>query len=89
MGEVVFCLIEITAAFLPDEGAARMFFPVASSDTLRAKSLWSCPTLCDTMDCSMGYCSGLSFPSPEDLPHLGIKPRSLMSTCTGRRALYH
>ena len=37
---MVFCLNEIMAAFLPEEGAARIFFPVASSDTLRAKSLW-------------------------------------------------
>ena len=39
--------------------------------------------LCDTMDCipSMGfsrqeYWSGLSFPSPGDLPNPGIEPRS-------------
>ena len=45
----------------------------------------SCPTLCDPMDCSlpgsMGfsrqeYSSGLPFPSPGDLPHPGIEPRS-------------
>ena len=47
----------------------------------------SCPTLRDPMDCSlqaspsMGfsrqeYWSGLSFPSPGDLPDPGIKPRS-------------
>ena len=45
----------------------------------------SYPTLCNPMDCShqphlsMGfsrqeYWSGLSFPSPGDLPNLGIKP---------------
>ena len=45
------------------------------------------PTLCDPMDCSPPgfsvhglprpeYWSGLSFPSPEDLPNPGIKPRS-------------
>ena len=44
-------------------------------------------TLCDPMDCSlvvppsMGfsrqeYCSGLPFPSPGNLPELGIEPRS-------------
>ena len=46
----------------------------------------SCPTLCDPMDCSlpgsalpsMGfsrqkYCSGLPFPSPEDLPDSGTE----------------
>ena len=48
-----------------------------------------CTTLCDPMDCianqaspSMGfsrqeYWSGLLFPSPGDLPDLGIEPRSL------------
>ena len=46
----------------------------------------SCPTLCDPMDCSLSgssihgthvlFWSGLSFPSPEDLPNPGIKPRS-------------
>ena len=54
-----------------------------------AKSLQSCPTLCDPMDCSppgslfMGfsrkeYWSGLPLPPPGDLPNSGIKP-SLMS----------
>ena len=43
--------------------------------------------LCDPMDCSLPgssihgifqaeYWSGLLFPSPEDLPDLGIEPRS-------------
>ena len=49
----------------------------------------SCPTLCNPVDCSlpgssihgMGfsrqeYWSGLPFPSPRDLPDLGIEPRS-------------
>ena len=47
----------------------------------------SCPTLCDSMDCSpqaplsMGlpkqeYRSELSFPSPGDLPDSGIEPVS-------------
>ena len=45
----------------------------------------SCPTLCNSMDCSpplsMGfsrqeYWSGLPFPSPGDLPDPGIEPRS-------------
>ena len=47
----------------------------------------SCPTLCDPMDCSyqaalsMGfssqeYWSGLSFPSPQDLPNPGTEPGS-------------
>ena len=48
----------------------------------------SCPTLCDPVDCSLHqaspslgfsrqeYWSGLPFPSPWDLPHPGIEPRS-------------
>ena len=32
--------------------------------------------------------SGLPFPSPGDLPHPGIEPRSIVS-CTGRPVLYH
>ena len=48
-----------------------------------AKSLQSCPTLCDPMDCSppgpqfrQEYWSELPFPSPGDLPDLGIEPQS-------------
>ena len=45
---------------------------------------WSCLTLCDPMDCSplsirfsrQEYWSGLSFPSPGDLPNPGIEPGS-------------
>ena len=49
----------------------------------------SCPTLCDPMDYSLPSSSvhgifqarilmcGLPFPSPGDLPNLGIKPKSL------------
>ena len=46
----------------------------------------SCQTLCDPMDCSLPgssvpvskqeYWSGLSFPSPGDLPNPGIEPGS-------------
>ena len=48
----------------------------------------SCPTLCDPMDCSLPgssihgiltrqeYWNGMPFPSPGDLPDLGIEPRS-------------
>ena len=54
---------------------------------MHAKSLQSCPTLCDPWTAahqaplSMGfsrqeYWSGLSFPSPGDRPNPGIKPRS-------------
>ena len=56
---------------------------------VHAKSLQSCLTLCDPMDCnppgssSMGfsrqeYWSGLPCPPPGDLPEPGIKPRSPM-----------
>ena len=57
-----------------------------------AKSLQSCSTLCDPMDCDcncqaplfMGgsrqeYLGVLPHPPPEDLPHPGIKPVSLTS----------
>ena len=54
------------------------------------KSLQSCLTLCDPMDCSlpgslsMGfprqeYWSGLLFPPPGDLPNSGIEPLPLVS----------
>ena len=57
---------------------------------LHAKSLQSCPTLCDSMDCSPSgssvhglprqeYWNGLPFPSPGDLLNPGIKRGSLMS----------
>ena len=59
---------------------------------MHAKSLQSCPTLCNPMDCSPPrssvhwifqeeYWSGLPCPPPEDLPDPGIqsKPVSLMS----------
>ena len=58
-----------------------------------AKSLQSCLTLCDPMDCvarqallSMGsssqeYWSGLPWPPAEDLPDPGIKPASLYVSC--------
>ena len=52
-----------------------------------AKSLQSCPTLCDPTDCSLsgssvhGIFQGrilewVPFPSPGDLPDLGIEPTS-------------
>ena len=57
---------------------------------MHAKSLQSCPTLCDLMDCSsagslsMGfpkqeYWNGLPFPSPGDFPDSGMEPASSMS----------
>ena len=57
---------------------------------MRAKSLQSCPTLCDPMDGSppgssvhgfsrQEYWSGLPCPSPGDFPNPGIEPVSLRS----------
>ena len=60
------------------------------------KSLESCLTLCDPMDCSppdssvhgilqarvLGW---LPFPSPEDLPNPGTEPVSLMSPALSGR----
>ena len=53
------------------------------------KSLHSCRTLCDSMDCSLPgssvrgilqqeHWSGLPCPFPGDLPNPGIEPASLM-----------
>ena len=55
--------------------------------SVSAKSLQSCSTLCNSMDCSLpvssvhgfarqGYWSGLLFPSLVELPDPGIEPRS-------------
>ena len=63
-----------------------------------AKSLQSCPTLCDPMDLApqaplcMGfsrqeYWSGLPFLPPGNLPDPGIKPTSLMSPALAGRFL--
>ena len=54
---------------------------------VKVKSLKSCPTLCDPVDCSLPgfsvhgilrarYWSGLPFPSPGDFPNPGIEPGS-------------
>ena len=55
----------------------------------------SCPTLCDSMDCSLPGDSlwnfpgknwhGLPFPSPGDLPDPGIKPAFLVSAALAGR----
>ena len=61
-----------------------------------AKSLQSCPTLCDPTDCSPSgssvhgilkqeYRSGLPFPSSGDLLNPGTEPDSLMSPALGSR----
>ena len=56
---------------------------------VHAKSLQSCLTLCDPMDCSLSsssmgfsrqeYWSGLPWPPPGDLPDPGIEPAFFMS----------
>ena len=65
---------------------------------MHAKSLQSCLTLCDPMDCSLPgssvgfskreYWSRLPFPSPGDLSDSGIEPH-LLHLCIGRQVLYH
>ena len=66
------------------------------SECMCAKSLQSCPALCDlwtiTLQVSMSmgfsrqeYWSELPFPSPGDLPKPGIKPGSLMSPALAGR----
>ena len=63
---------------------------VNSHILLLAKSLQSCPTLCNSLDCSLpsssvhgilqaGILEWLPFPSPGDLLDPGIKPRSSVS----------
>ena len=63
-----------------------------------AKSLLSCPTLCDPMNyiacqaaCSMGfsrqeYWSELPCPPPGDIPNLGVESKSLMSPSLAGRS---
>ena len=54
---------------------------------MRSEIAQSCVTLCEPIDCSLPgsssvefsrqeYWSGLTFPSPGDLPDLGVEPRS-------------
>ena len=61
-----------------------------------AKSLQSCLTLCDPMDCSPPgfsvhadsldeYWSGLPFPIPWDLPDTGVNPTTLTSPALADR----
>ena len=60
---------------------------IVKTTWVHAKPLQSCPTLCNSMDCSLtaslsmglsgqGYWTGLSFPPPRDLPNPGIEPVS-------------
>ena len=67
-------------------------FSLLKQECVHAKSLPSCLILCDPV--SMGffrqeYWNGLPCPPPGDLPDSGIKPTSLISTRTGRQALYY
>ena len=65
---------------------------------VRAKSLQSCPTFCDPMDCNPPGSSAhgilqarilewiaMPFPSPGDLPDPGVEPTSLMSPALAGR----
>ena len=69
------------------------------SECMCAKSLQSCPTLCDPMDCSTSGSSvqgtlqarlleWLAVPSSRESSQPGIEPTYLMSTCIGRQVLY-
>ena len=78
-----------------------VYFPIINlhnciAAATAAKSLQSCPTLCDPMDCSppgscvhgilqARYWSGLPWPPPGALPNPGIKPMSLMSPALAGR----
>ena len=92
---------------IPKKGNAKQcskYFTIAlisHAAAAAAKSLQSCPTLCDPMDCSQRGSSvhrmrrqecwsGLPCPPPGDLSDTGIKPASLMSAAlAGRQDLYH
>ena len=66
-------------------------YPAAAA----AKSLQSCPTLCDSIDAQQaplslgfprqGYWNGFPFPPPGNLPNPGIKP---FVSCFGRWIIY-
>ena len=56
--------------------------PLVGEDCIHAKSLHSCPTLCDPMDMGIlqaRILSGLPCPPPGDLLDPGIEPASLAS----------
>ena len=74
--------------------------PDSMQTCLCAKSLQSCPTLCDPMDCSSPGSSvhrslqarileWVAVPVLGDLPDPRIEPASLTFTCIGRQILYH
>ena len=64
---------------------------------MHAKSLQSCLTLCDPVNCSLpGSVHGIlqarildwvAMPSSRDLPHPGIEPKSHIF-CVGKQVLY-
>ena len=67
-------------------------------DPVCVKSLQSCPTLCDAMDCSLpGYCAHgtlqarilewVAVPSPGDLPDPEIEPASFTSPASAEGSL--
>ena len=67
---------------------------------MHAKSLQSCLTLCNPMDCSLPGPSvhgilqarileWVSMPFSGDLPNPGNEPMSFFISCIGRRILYH
>ena len=75
---------------LYDPGVLTSLLPQFESPPshMRAKSLQSCPTLCDPTDCSpplsvgfsrQEYWSELPCPPPGDLPNPGIEPMTLTS----------
>ena len=75
---------------------AEILIAQAYTRYMHAKSLQSCPTLCNPMDCSPpGSCihgilqarilNGLSCPPPGDLPNPGMEPAPLMSPALAGR----
>ena len=72
-------------------GQGRARVPYRFSHVQLFATLW---TVAHQAPLSMGfsrqeYWSGLPCPAPRDLPYPGFEPESLMSTCLGRRVLYH
>ena len=74
------------------EGEVHDFQMEKTKSLSRVRLLATLWTVAHQAPVSMGfsrqeYWSGLSFPTPEDLPDLGIEPASLMSPA-GRQVLY-
>ena len=62
----------------PPEKPKEGYLALAPDEVKSSQVAQLCPTLCDPMGFSkQEYWSGLPLPSPEDLPHPGIKPGSL------------